>query len=69
MLTSFPLLSSSFVFYLVLALLFISIIYIYFLSLGVQDPKLTNLKLGDRPQLWHVLSPVTVNYFHKKAPS
>ena len=41
----------------------------YFFSLGVWDPKLTNLKLSDRPQLWHVLPPVTVNYFHKEAPS
>ena len=40
--------------FLVSALLFIFIIYI-FLNLGVWDPKLTNLKLGDRPQLWPVL--------------
>ena len=30
---------------------------IYFLRLGVWDPKLTNPKLGDRPQLWPVLPP------------
>ena len=34
-----------------------------FLSFGVWDPKLTIPKLGDRPQLWPVLPPVTVNYF------
>ena len=43
--------------------------YITFLSLGVWDPKLTKSKLGDRIQLWPVLTPVTVNYFHRKAPS
>ena len=31
--------------------------FIFFLSLGVGDPKLTNPKLGDQPQLqlWAVL--------------
>ena len=41
-----------FVFYLVFALLFI---FIYILSFRVWDPKFTNLKLSDRPQLWPVL--------------
>ena len=63
MLTYFSLFSSSFVFYLVLALLFVSYIFSEF---GVWDLKLTNPKLGDRPQLWPVLPPVTVYYFHKK---
>ena len=46
------LLFSSFCFcYLVLPLLF-------FFNLGVLDSKLTNPKLGDRPQLWPVLPPV-----------
>ena len=52
-----------FVFYLVLALLFIRT---YILSLGVWDPKFTNPELSDRAQLWPVLPPVTVNYFLKK---
>ena len=53
MLTSFSLFFF-FVFYLFLALLFICIIYIYF-EFG-SDPKLTNRKLGDRPQRWPVFS-------------
>ena len=31
--------------------------FIYFYHLGVWDLKLSNPKLGDRPQLWPVLSP------------
>ena len=30
------------------------------MSLGFWDLKLTNPKLADRPQLWPVLTPVTV---------
>ena len=38
---------------------FIYFYHIFFLSLGVYDPKLTNPKLGDRLQLWPVLPPAT----------
>ena len=36
---------------------FIYFYHIYFLSLGVWDPKLMNPKLGDQPQLLPVLPP------------
>ena len=66
MLTSFSLLSFSFIF----LFSFSSFIYLYhiytFLSFGVWKPKLTIPKLGDQPQLWPVLPPVTVNYFYFK---
>ena len=43
-------------------LLFVFVIWFYlfyfFFNLGVLDSKLTNPKLGDRPQLWPVLPPV-----------
>ena len=42
-------------FYLVLAFLFIFIIY--FLNFGVWDPKLANGKLGERSQIWRALTP------------
>ena len=45
-----------FLFYLVLA--FIYLYHIYFSTLGVWDPKITNPKLGDCPQLWPVLPTV-----------
>ena len=77
MLTSFSLCSSSFGFLFSISisflfgfcLVFTYLYHIYFLSLRVWDSKLTNPKLGDQPQLWPVLPPVTVNYFHKKSPS
>ena len=68
MLTSFSLFSSSFVFLFSFSS-FTYLYHIYFLGLGVWDPKLTNPKLGDQPQLWPASPPVTVNYSHKKAPS
>ena len=31
------------------------------MSLGVSDPKLTNPKLSDQPELWSVLPPASRN--------
>ena len=53
MLTFYSMFSSPFVFLFSFSS-FTYLYHIYFLSLGVWDPKLTNLKLGDRPQLWPV---------------
>ena len=44
-------------------------IFIFVLSLGVWNPRLTNPRVSDRPQLWLVIPHVTVNYFQKKDPS
>ena len=63
MLTSFSLFSSPFLFSFSS---FTYLYHIYFLSLRVWDPELTNPKLGDRPQLWSILRLVTIKYFRKK---
>ena len=53
MLTSFSLFSPSFVFYLVLALLFICIIYIFF-EFGILGSQTHESQLADQSQLWPV---------------